>query len=68
MKRSDFRNKIIGSYSPKFERKIRTAGGISRDTGLPIEDVIEYLEDHPERFRILPLRPAGSKLYELIED
>lgn len=65
MKQSDFRKLIDQAFSTEL-KSIRTAGGISRDTGLPIEEVIEYLEDHPERYKVMGLRPAGCKLYKVV--
>ena len=67
VKRSEFRKKILGAFNKEFKR-YRTAGGVAKETGLPIEEVIEYLEEHPDTFRLCNLRPAGCKLYQYLDE
>jgi len=62
--KSTFRQKVLDAFSTDY-KSIRTAGGVSRETGLPIDEVTEYLEDHPDTFEVLKLRPAGHKLYRI---
>lgn len=65
MKQWEFRKAIMSAFSTEVKR-CRTAGGVSRETGLSIEDVIEYLEDHPDTFRVMNIKPGGHKIYQYI--
>jgi len=44
---------------------LRSPGGIARDTGLPLNEVNSYLEQHSKLFEKFPLKPGGTTLYSL---
>lgn len=43
----------------------RSLGGIARDTGLPLDTVYSYFNQHSDLFMQSPLRPIGTPLYAL---
>ena len=55
-------SKIAGAFRVKGG-KWRTVGGISRETGLPEETVIEYVRDKEGCFVRAPVSPGGKALY-----
>jgi len=46
----------------------RTAGGIARQTGLPLNTVQSYFQAHRDLFVQSPLAPGGMPLYSLRQD
>lgn len=43
----------------------RTPGGVARETGLSLDTVNSYLNQHANLFRQSPLTPNGTPLYTL---
>ena len=43
----------------------RTVGGVARETGLPVGDVSEYIQQHPDDFRQSIIKPGGVPLYRI---
>jgi hypothetical protein len=46
----------------------RTIGGVSRETGVPVEEVQQFVQRHPDLFVESTLTPSGSPLIGLKED
>lgn len=58
---------IIRSFSDPGS-SMRTLAGVSRETGLPVETVQSFLQDHPELFRPSSLAPSGEPIYSVREE
>jgi hypothetical protein len=56
--------KILQAFEGPLS-KWRTAGGISRDTNLPIQDVMRIIESHPEQFRKSEISLGGIAVFGL---
>lgn len=47
-------------------RRSRTPGGVARDTGLPLEQVLQTLQHHPEYFVVSStITPSGLPYYTI---
>ena len=59
----ELENMITSAFS--LPKDWRTVGGISRDTGLPMEIVQNFIEEHEYLFEISPFPIGGKTLYSL---
>lgn len=59
-----FQRHIVKSFiGPRND--YRTIGGISRETGLPISQVNDFISSNPDVFRAAPFQPGRGGLYSL---
>nr|VFK05333.1 MAG: hypothetical protein BECKH772B_GA0070898_105701 [Candidatus Kentron sp. H]VFK05959.1 MAG: hypothetical protein BECKH772A_GA0070896_106031 [Candidatus Kentron sp. H]VFK09032.1 MAG: hypothetical protein BECKH772C_GA0070978_105721 [Candidatus Kentron sp. H] len=57
------RNIVGGFTGPHHD--YRTIGGIARDTGLPVNQVQNFITKNPDVFKLAPFQPDDDSLYTL---
>lgn len=60
-KLSDIGKKIIQTFGPTYS-DWRTVGGIERDTGVPQQEITDFINEHNELFIQSSISPGGKKL------
>ena len=62
----EIKEKILSAFSSPTSM-MRSVHGIERDTGLPLDVVIDFISKHPELFEKSPIAPpTGSAIYKYI--